>query len=333
MRVGSFGSAGDREPPAGGDARQPGHVAFLVVHADDEPVAEAEQMLDELAAARRGHVVEPAPGPRRSGAAAPRWAASRPRCGQPTVASGERASSASWARSRVRRARRLPSSAMLANQVTVCGRRRPGTSAPVPTASAIRERAYSPTGGVAARSGSRLWRCRARVGGDDERGRRRVPLRLVGELARRVGGVDRSHLPARRLPFAASDLLVPTALTNLTLLAGRIIALANQTRRRRQDDDRRQPRSVPCGGRRASVARRPRPAGERHLRARRERANGVSSYDLLDGAPVAADRPTTRFAESRARPCQARPLGRGGRALCAMPTASATSASSLAACA
>ena len=99
--------------------------------------------------------------------------------------------------------------------------------------------------------------------------------------------------------------------------------------RRRQDDDRRQPRRLPRRGGRAGAARRPRPAGERDLRARRAGERRLE-HDLLDGAPVAELAQADALREPRPRPGEARARRRRGRALAARRTASATSPSSLA---
>ena len=84
---------------------------------------------------------------------------------------------------------------------------------------------------------------------------------------------------------------------------------------RRQDDDRDQPRRVPRGGGRAGVAHRPRPAGERNLRARR---GGERRLELRPARrrPGRGARRPTRFANLElARP--PRPRRRGGRAVAA----------------
>src|SRR4051812_45077030 len=54
-------AARDRDPPPGHLGLQGAPVALLVEHADQEPVREAEQPLDELAAAGRRDVVQAAP--------------------------------------------------------------------------------------------------------------------------------------------------------------------------------------------------------------------------------------------------------------------------------
>ena len=64
--------------------------------------------------------------------------------------------------------------------------------------------------------------------------------------------------------------------------------------RRREDDDCDQPRRLPRGGRRAGARHRPRPAGECDS-GLGMRANGTSSYDLLDGAPLAELTKHTQF--------------------------------------
>ena len=77
------------------------------------------------------------------------------------------------------------------------------------------------------------------------------------------------------------------------------------------------------------LARRPRPAGERDLGARlpRERA---STYDLLDGAPLADSSCRRRFANLFLVAVEARAGRRGGRALPRRDAASASSREALA---
>ena len=185
---------------------------------------EAEQMLDELAAARRGHVVEPAPdhveAARRHplgrvpdpDAVSPPWqAAASELCelGRDLESVGLDACPLGHAR----------------HQVTVCTA---DVQERLPRFDCFGDQGAGvlPTGGVAARSGSRLWRCRARR----RRGRRELPSPRATppRRARPPRRRRRSQPPPRQAPSFAASRLSSTALTNLTLLAGRIIALANQ---------------------------------------------------------------------------------------------------------
>ena len=83
--------------------------------------------------------------------------------------------------------------------------------------------------------------------------------------------------------------------------------------RRRQDDDRREPRRVPRGGRRARAVVDLDPQANA-TSGLGERANGTSSYDLLDGAPLAELAKPTRVPEPLPGPVEAGARRRGGRA-------------------
>ena len=65
--------------------------------------------------------------------------------------------------------------------------------------------------------------------------------------------------------------------------------------RRRQDDDRRQPRRLPGRGGRAGAARRPRPAGERHVRPRRRGRTARRRTTCSTGSRSRGSRRPTRF--------------------------------------